>query len=89
MCAYTHLPTGWPDTSFVHNVLTRSLAPLPLIRKSPMWETSNAPAVVRTAMCSSIMVVYWMGMSHPANQTILAPSFTCSSCIGVLCIEPA
>ncbi len=56
--------------------------------RSPMWDTSNAPERVLTVMCSSIMDVYWMGMSHPANQTILAPRATCSSLKGVLRMRP-
>ena len=36
-----------------------------------MWLTSNSPARVRTAMCSSTMPEYSTGMSQPPNGTIL------------------
>src|SRR5512136_3066153 len=89
MCAYTHLPTGAPATLLVQSLLTSSPAPFPRMRKSPMWDTSNAPDFCLTVMCSSIMDVYWMGMSQPANHTILAPSVMCRSWRGVLCIGTA
>src|SRR5438093_5641462 len=38
-----------------------------------MWLTSKRPARVRTAMCSWTMPEYSTGMSHPPNDTILAP----------------
>src|SRR5690242_1791994 len=49
-----------------------------------MCETSNRPAAVRTAWCSSTMPVYCTGMSHPVNGTIRAPAFTCRSWRDVL-----
>ena len=35
----------------------------PVTSTLPMWETSNIPARFLTAMCSSIVLVYQMGMS--------------------------
>ncbi len=64
-------------------------ASLPLMMKSPMWDTSNAPEWVLTAMCSSMIDVYWMGMSQPAKKTIFAPRAACWSRIGVLCMQAA
>ena len=45
----------------------------PVVSISPMCETSKTPALVRTARCSSLMPVYWTGISQPANGTSLAP----------------
>ena len=52
---------------------TAASASLPAISISPMWLTSNSPARVRTAMCSSAMPEYSTGMSQPPNGTIFAP----------------
>ena len=52
---------------------TAASASLPAISISPMWLTSNRPARVRTAMCSSAMPEYSTGMSQPLKGTILAP----------------
>src|SRR5262249_18313426 len=35
------------------------------------------------AVCSSVMVVYWMGMSQPPKSTMRAPCATCQSYKGV------
>ena len=35
-----------------------------------MWLMSNSPAAVRTAWCSSTMLVYCTGMSQPAKSTM-------------------
>src|SRR3990170_7509064 len=43
-----------------------------------MWETSTRPAAVRTALCSSMMPVYWTGISQPAKGTMRAPRRRCS-----------
>src|SRR3990170_3038973 len=51
----------------------------PVTSKRPMWETSNIPAAVRTALCSSMMPVYWTGISQPAKGTMRAPRRTCSA----------
>jgi hypothetical protein len=45
----------------------------PWISISPMWLTSKTPTARRTAWCSSMIPVYWTGMSHPPKSTILAP----------------
>ncbi len=42
-----------------------------------MWLTSNSPAALRVARCSSMTDVYHTGMSQPANGTILAPISRC------------
>ena len=62
---------------------TAASASLPATSISPMWLTSNSPARVRTAMCSSTMPEYSTGMSHPPNSTILAPRARCRACSGV------
>src|SRR6266404_324227 len=36
---------------------------------------SKIPAALRTARCSSIILVYWTGISQPPNSMSLAPSF--------------
>ena len=33
-----------------------------------MCETSNSPAAVRTALCSSMTPAYWTGMSQPGER---------------------
>jgi hypothetical protein len=48
-----------------------------------MWDTSKIPTSVLTAMCSSRMPAYWIGISQPANGTSFAPAATCASCKGV------
>ncbi len=48
-----------------------------------MWETSKTPALVRTARCSSMIELYWTGISQPANGTSRAPAATWRSCSGV------
>src|SRR4051812_12684696 len=50
-----------------------------------MCETSKRPAASRTARCSSVTPLYCTGISQPANGTIFAPSFTCSSWREVAC----
>src|SRR6516164_4224261 len=69
MVAASLVKTGW----------IRSRAPAPANESRPMWLTSKMPAPVRTAVCASVMVVYWMGMSHPPKSTIRAPCETCQS----------
>ena len=44
-----------------------------------MWDTSNMPALERTSLASERMLVYWMGISHPAKGTRRAPEEACSS----------
>jgi len=67
----------WPIASLLGSLhvsaLTVANASLPAISSWPMWLTSNKPAAVRTAMCSSMMPVYSTGMSQPPNSTIRAP----------------
>src|SRR5206468_5372811 len=48
-----------------------------------MCETSNTPAAVLTARCSSITPSYWTGISHPANGTRRAPAARWASNRGV------
>ncbi len=62
--------------SFVTNPWIRGSAPGPAMSNSPMWDTSNRPARVRTARCSSMMPVYCTGISHPLNGTMRAPAAT-------------
>src|SRR5262245_33751553 len=48
-----------------------------------MWLTSNRPARVRTARCSSTMPEYSTGMSQPPNSTIRPPLERCLALRGV------
>src|SRR5262245_35411405 len=48
-----------------------------------MWLMSNTPAPVRTAVCSSTMLVYCTGMSQPPNSAMRAPWELCQSNRGV------
>src|SRR5688572_1645276 len=66
---------------------TASSAPLPAISTSPMCETSNSPAAVRTAMCSAVMPEYSTGMSQPPNGTMRAPRDICDAWSGVFLSE--
>src|SRR5262245_3285715 len=61
----------------------------PAISISPMWLTSNNPARVRTARCSSTMPEYSTGMSQPANGTIFAPEARCRALSGVFLRDAA
>ena len=67
---------------------TAASASAPAISISPMWLTSNSPARVRTAMCSSAMPVYSTGMSQPPNSTMRAPSERCLAWRGVFLSVP-
>src|SRR5262245_12952293 len=49
-----------------------------------MWLTSNRPARVRTAMCSSVLPEYSTGISQPAYGTMRAPDARCRACKGVV-----
>src|SRR5918996_2948916 len=48
-----------------------------------MCETSNIPALVRTATCSCRIPSYWTGISQPAKGTSRAPAASCRSNRGV------
>src|SRR6266542_540684 len=63
-------------------------ASAPAISISPMWLTSNSPARVRTAMCSSTMPEYSTGMSQPPNSTMRAPRDRCRTLSGVFFSGP-
>ena len=43
-------------------------------QSSPMCDRSKRPALRRTARCSSMMPVYWTGISQPAKSMRRAPS---------------
>jgi len=49
--------------SFVMMPWSASKASMPNTRNSAMWETSKMPTRLRTALCSSTMPAYSMGMS--------------------------
>ena len=70
---------GAPAMSLVKMYCTNFSASAPLTSTSPMWLTSNTPQTLRTALCSSTMSVYWMGISKPPKGTILAPNAMCLS----------
>src|SRR3990172_7781923 len=71
---YCTWPTPSREASFVVICCTASRAPRPLNSNSPICETSNRPALLLTARCSSRIPAYWTGISQPPNGTILAPS---------------
>ena len=58
-------------------------ASAPVVRISPMCETSNTPAPVRTATCSWRTPSYCTGISHPAKGTRRAPAASWRSNRGV------
>ena len=71
------------ETSFESTRWRKRSASGPLVSISPMCETSNAPAPVRTATCSCLMPSYWTGISQPANGTSRAPAARWRSKSGV------
>ena len=83
---------AWPlaslDASLEVISCTAASASRPAISICPMWLTSNSPARVRTAMCSSTIPEYSTGMSHPPNSTIRAPSDRCAAFSGVFLSVP-
>jgi hypothetical protein len=64
--------------SFVRSWLRNSAAAAPLTVTSPMCEMSKIPAALRTARCSSVMLVYCTGISQPPKSISFAPSFWCA-----------
>ena len=71
---YCTPPASSAETSLQVTRLTRAFRSGPVISNSPMWETSNTPAAVRTAWCSArIPPAYCTGISQPAKGTSLAP----------------
>lgn len=69
--------------SLVSIELSHEAAEGPEIMNCPMWEISKIPQDWRTALCSSIIPVYWTGIFQPAKGTILAPNSTCLGSKGV------
>ena len=70
---YWACPTLSFLASFVEIFCTAASASFPASSISPMWLTSNRPALVRTARCSLTMPEYSTGMSHPPKGTMRAP----------------
>src|ERR1700722_15420214 len=74
----------WPSPgvslrmSLVRTKLRNSAADAPLTVTSPMCEMSKIPAALRTARCSSVMLVYCTGISQPPKSMSFAPSFWCA-----------
>src|ERR1700690_3208460 len=79
-----HIKVYWPSPgaslrmSLVRTEFRNAAAPEPLTVTSPMWEMSKMPAALRTARCSSVMLVYCTGISQPPNSMSLPPSFWCA-----------
>src|ERR1700759_5701211 len=48
-----------------------------------MCDRPNRPAACRTAWCSAVSLAYRSGICQPANEVIVAPSRSCTSCSGV------
>src|SRR5690625_1587555 len=70
--------------SFVVIVCKNCFASGPFTMISPMWDTSNNPAFVLVAWCSSLIPVNCTGKSHPPKSIVFAPYFSYSGKIGVL-----
>ena len=51
-----------------------SPASWPTTYSSPMCDRSNSPTACRTVRCSSMIELYWTGMSQPPNSISRAPS---------------
>ena len=66
-----------------------SMAPAsgPVTRISPMWERSNRPAEVRTALCSASSEPYFRGMFQPPKSVNVAPAASWTGCSGELRVE--
>src|SRR5207302_1939778 len=83
----SRLYCAWPWTSGPRSLVTRccrkSRLDPPAMRNRPMCETSNRPATLRTAKCSSRIEVYCCGISQQPKSTIRPPRATCLSCRGV------
>ena len=56
-----------------------SAAAGPSTQSSPMCDRSNRPARSRTLRCSSMMPLYWTGISQPPNSMSRAPAARCVS----------
>ena len=54
----------------------------PSTYSSPMCDRSNRPTRSRTVRCSSMIELYWTGMSQPPNSISRAPSSRCASVSG-------
>src|SRR5690348_6095754 len=48
-----------------------------------MWDRSNSPAALRTALCSEISPAYRSGISQPANGVMFAPRLSWTARSGV------
>src|SRR5512141_3211558 len=70
-------------TSLVVTRWRKEKASVPAIRILPMWLTSKSPTWERTVWYSSTTPLYWMGISHPAKSTSLAPLARCCWMRGV------
>jgi hypothetical protein len=81
---YCAPPSGMRLTSLDSIRWRNRSASGPRVSTSPMCETSKTPTLFLTAMCSSLMPLYWTGISNPANGIIRAPAARCRSCSGVL-----
>src|SRR5438034_132473 len=83
----SRLYCAWPWTRGPRSLVTRccrkSRLDPPAMRNRPMCETSNRPATLRTAKCSSRIEVYCCGISQPPKSTIRPPRATCLSYRGV------
>src|SRR5262245_46342284 len=80
---YCTWPTAKAATSLVVRVCRAVSAPGPSTSNSPMWLTSKIPTPARVARCSSMIPVYWTGMSQPAKGTMRAPALTWAAWSGV------
>ncbi|BAA30247.1 108aa long hypothetical protein [Pyrococcus horikoshii OT3] len=76
---YVPLIAGGLLISFVVTYCRNFKASLPLNTISPMCETSNIPTAFLTARCSSFMLEYHIGISHPANSSIFLACSLCQS----------
>ena len=78
---------AWPIANLAASLLVMRWMPASASRPAtsiwPMWLTSNNPARVRTAKCSSVMPLYSTGISQPPNGTKRAPIATWRAYSGV------
>src|SRR5687768_5514440 len=80
MAEYCTPPGSSALTSLQVTRFTKAFRSGPVISNSPMWDTWNTLAPVRTAWCSArIPEGYCTGISQPAKGTIFAPKFRCAS----------
>src|ERR671923_1818403 len=80
---YCAWPTSSAPGSLTSAYRRNATASPPWTPTSPMCERPKRPTAFRTVRCSSMIEVYWTGISNPANGTRRAPALTWASWSGV------